>query len=99
MWSVLRQAQDALAQDVAEDLGGAGADTAAAREQLVELPLPVVGRPLRAVRDLRIRPDHLGGGERQLLVELAPEELGGRAFGARLPAAQDLRQAAIAVEL
>src|SRR5919108_5953602 len=99
MASVLWQAEHALAQDVLEDLGGAGADAAGAREQLVELPLPVVGRPRRALADLRVGPDDLGGGARQLLVELAPEELRGRALGAGLAAAQNLGEAAIRVHL
>src|SRR5512145_381742 len=97
--SVLGQAQHALAQDVAEDLGGAGADTAAAGEQLVEHPLAIVGRPRRALGDLRVRADDLRGRQRQLLVELAPEQLGRRALRAWLAAAQDPGQAAIAVEL
>src|SRR5207247_623716 len=85
--SVLREAEHALAQDVLEDLGRSGADAARAGEQFVELPLPVVGRPLGALRDLGVRPDDLGGRERQVRVELAPEELGGRALGAGLAAA------------
>src|SRR4030095_7335946 len=81
-----------------EDLGGAGADATATREQLVELPLPLVGRP-RALRDLRVRPDHLGGGTPHLLVEPAPEQLGGRALGAGRAPLEDLGEAAVAVQL
>src|SRR4249920_2485757 len=91
--SILGEPEHALTQDVLENLGGAGADAAAAGQQLIELPLAVVGRPLRPFRDLRIGPDHLGGGERELLVELAPEQLGGGTLGARLSAAQDLGEA------
>jgi hypothetical protein len=40
--SVLRQAEHALGQDVAEDLGRSGPDAARLREQLVERPLPAV---------------------------------------------------------
>src|SRR6266498_901838 len=99
MPSVLGQAEDALAQDIAEDLRGAGANTAAAREQRVELPLALVGRQGARCRDLRVGPDHLRGYIRQVLVHLAPEELGRRAFRPRRFAAQDLGEAAVAVEL
>src|SRR5919204_5088217 len=97
--SILRQAEHALAEDVLEDLGGARADAARAREQLVEFPLPVVGRPRRALGDLRVGADDLGGRERELLVELAPEELGRRALGPGLTAAQDFGEAAIGAHL
>src|SRR6266566_8545600 len=97
--SVLRQAEHTLGEDVAENLGGAGTDAASPRQELVELPLAVVGRPLRAVGDLRVRADHLGRDVRQLLVELTPEELRGRALGPRRAAAQDLGEAPVAVEL
>src|SRR5919201_6361727 len=93
--SILRQAEHALAHDVLEDLGRARANAARAREQLVEFPLPVIGRPRRALGDLGIRTNDLGGRKRQLLVELAPEQLGRRALGAGLTAAQDFGQAAI----
>src|SRR5919197_3518378 len=96
--SVFRQAEHALAEDVLEDLRGAGTDAARPREQLVELPLALVGCPA-APGDLRVGPDHLGSRQRQLLVQVAPEELGGRALGARCAAPQDLGEAAIAVEL
>src|SRR6266705_1292319 len=85
---VFGQAEHALGEDVAEDLRGAGADTARPREQLVELPLAPVRRPRRAVRDLRVRADYFGGDVRQLLVDLAPEELRGGALGPRRAAAQ-----------
>src|SRR5512143_2333363 len=97
--SVLGQAEHALAQDVAQDLGGAGADAAAAREQAVELPLALVGRVRAARLDLRVGSDDLGGQLGQLLVEQAPEELGGGALRPRRAAAQDLGEAAVAVEL
>src|SRR5262245_50735902 len=97
--SVFRQAQHALAEDVAEDLGGARPDSAPPREQTVELPLALVRRPLAAARDLRVRADHLGGHFGQLLVHLAPEQLRGRALRARRLALEDLGEAAVAVEL
>src|ERR1043166_5772887 len=97
--SVLREAEHALAQDVAQDLGGARADAAAAREQAVELPFPLVRRVRGAGGELRVGADDLGGELGQLLVELAPEELGGRALRSRRAAAQDLGEAAVAVEL
>src|SRR5438132_2796037 len=96
---VLGQPENTLGEDIAQDLGRAGADSAAARQELVEFPLAVVRRPGRAVGDLRVRADDLGRDVRQLLVELAPEELRGRAFGPGRAAAQDLREAAVAVEL
>src|SRR5439155_21694605 len=96
--SVFRQAEHALAEDVLENLRRAGTDAARAREQLVELPLALVGRP-RPARDLRVRPDHLRGRQRQLLVEMAPEEFGRRALRSRRAAFQDLGEAAVAVEL
>src|SRR5438477_135548 len=68
-------------------------------EQLVELPPPFVGGPRGAVLELRIRTENLRGGLRQLHVGLAPQELRRRAFGARVPAAHDVREPAIAVEL
>src|SRR5215467_8229220 len=98
-WLVLRQAEHALGEDVAKNLGGPGADPAAAGQQLVELPLAVVRRPRGAVGDLRVRSDDLRGDVRQLLIELAPEELRGRALGPGRAAAQDLREAPVAVEL
>src|SRR5712692_8233287 len=77
--SVLGEAEDALAQNVAQDLRGAGADAAPAGEKGVELPLPVVGREGARLGDLRVRADRLARHVGQLLVDLAPEELGGRA--------------------
>src|SRR6266566_1697131 len=96
---VLRQAEHAFGEDVAEDLGRAGADATRAGQQLVELPLAVVRRPRRLAGDLRIGADHLGGDVGQLLVHLAPEELRGRALGPGRAAAQDLGEAPVAVEL
>src|SRR5262249_56976162 len=52
--SVLRQAEHALGQDVPQDLRRAGTDAAPAREQLVELPLALVGRPVRPRSDLPV---------------------------------------------
>src|SRR5438034_6747293 len=95
---VLGEAEQALGEDVTEDLRGPGADAARSREELVELPLALVRRPRGAVRDLRIRADHLGGDLREVPVHLAPEELGGRALGPGRAAAQDVREASIAVE-
>src|SRR5215472_8135416 len=97
--SVFREAEDALAEDVAEDFRGACADAAAAREETVELPLAFVGRPLARRRDLRVRPDHLGGDLREILIHLTPEELGRRSLRPRRLAAQDAGEAAVAVEL
>src|SRR5204862_2287331 len=96
--SVLRQAQHALGEDVAEDLRRPGADAAGSREELVELPLALVGRPWGAVRDLRVRADHLRRDLRELLVQPAPEELRRRALGAGLATLQDAREAPVAVE-
>src|SRR5512138_2820459 len=96
---ILRQPEDALGEDVAEDLGGPGPDAASTRQELVELPLAVVGRPGRTMGDLRVEADGLGGDVRQLLIELTPEELRGRALGPGRAAAQDPREAPIAVEL
>src|SRR5205814_955824 len=96
---VLRQAEDAFGEDVAQDLGRAGADATRAGQQLVELPLAVVRRPRRLAGDLRIGADHLGGDVGQLLVHLAPEELRGRALGPGRAAAQDLGETAVPVEL
>src|SRR2546429_9584828 len=62
-------------------------------------PTPIVRRPGRAGGDLRVRTDHLSGGLRQVLVHLAPEELGGRALWPGCAPAQDVRQAPVAVEL
>src|SRR5467141_1339301 len=92
------QPEDALGEDVAEDLRGTGADATGPCQELVEFPLTVVRRPARAVGDLRVRTDDLGPDERQLLVELAPEELRGRALGPGRAAAQDLGEAPVAVE-
>src|SRR5262245_34364653 len=54
---VFRQPEHALAQDVAQDLRGAGADAAAAGEEAIELPLPLVRGPGAARGDLRVRSD------------------------------------------
>src|SRR3990172_578085 len=97
--SVLGKSEHPLAQDVAEDLRRAGADAAAAGDQRVELPLAVV-RGERARRgDLRVGRDDWGGDVGQLLVHLAPEELGGRALGPRVRALEDPGETAVAVEL
>src|SRR3970282_3037194 len=97
--SVLGKSEHPLAQDGAEELRRAGADPAAAGDQRVELPLAVV-RGERARRgDLRVGPDDLGGDVGQLLVHLAPEELGGRALGPRVRALEDPGETAVAVEL
>src|SRR5262249_59044383 len=84
---------------VAEDPGGSRPDSARAREELVEFPLTAVRRPLRPAGDLRVRTDHLGGDVRQLLIDLAPEELRRGALGPGRAAPQNLGEAAIAVEL
>src|SRR6185503_18585422 len=65
----------------------------------VELPLALVGRPLAARRDLRVRADYLGGHLGQLLVHLAPEELRRRALGPRRLALEDPGEAPVSVEL
>src|SRR5260370_25107491 len=98
MASVLRQAEHALGEDVAEALGGAGADAARAGEELVELPLALAGRPGRTVGDLGVRADHRGRALGEVLVPLAPEELRRRALGPGRAAAQDLRQGPVTVE-
>src|SRR5262245_30258943 len=73
--SVFRQPEYALAEDVSQDFRCAGADAARHRERRVELPLPLVGRPIGAGRELGIRAQDLRRDLRQFLVELAPEEL------------------------
>src|SRR5712692_2785623 len=99
MTSVLGQAEDALTQNIAEYLRGARANAAAPREKRVELPLAVVGRERARRRDLGVRSDDLRGHVGQVLVHLAPEELRRRPFRPRRLAAQDLGEAAVAVEL
>src|SRR4029453_4546223 len=56
-FSVLGQAEYALAEDIAENLRGAGADTAAPGEENVEFPLAVVGREGARGGDLRVQAD------------------------------------------
>src|SRR3990172_3900719 len=74
--SVLRQPQDALPQNVFQDLGGAGSDRAGPRQQAVVRPLPLVRGP-GALRDLDGRSQDLRRQLGQLLIHLAPGELGG----------------------
>src|SRR5262245_13970946 len=96
--SVLGQPEYALAQDVAQNFRRPGPDAAGPGQQLVELPLTLVGRPLRAVGDLRVGTDDLGGDLGQLLIDLAPEQLRGRALGAGSAATQDVGEAPVTVE-
>src|SRR5262249_22068928 len=97
--SVLRESEHALAEDVAEDFRGAGADTASARQQLVKLPLSLVGRPRRTGSDLRVWAQDLSGHQGQLLIYLAPVELGRRTLRTGGATRQKLGEARVAMEL
>src|ERR1043166_3999644 len=68
--STPREAEDALGDDVAQDLARAGLDRVAARAQLLVSPVAVVLAFEDLHRELR-----------QPLVLLRPVELGARAFG------------------
>src|SRR5215469_5360786 len=95
----LRQPQHALAQDVAEHLRGPGANAAGLGEELVVGPVAVGGRAGRPFQELTVEAQEPAPRLRQLLVELAPEELRGRPLRPRLAPAQDLGQAPVGVEL
>src|SRR3990172_10699613 len=96
--SVLRQPQDALPQNVFQDLGGAGPDRAGPCQQAVVRPLPLVRSP-GALRDLARGAQDLRRQLGQLLVHLAPGKLGGGPLGpGRLPL-DEAGEAPVAAEL
>src|SRR3954469_5951556 len=90
MSTSLRQAEDALGDDVAQDLRRPRLDRVAARPQLPVLPEPVPRR-LRA-GDLRVQAEHRLGQRGQPLVRLAPGQLHPRTLRARDAGLQQCRQ-------
>src|SRR3972149_3662985 len=96
---VFREAEHALAENIAQDLRGARAGPAAPGQGRVEGPLPLVGGPGARRLHLGVRADHLRRHLGQILVHLAPEELGGGALGPGHDALQDSRETPVAVEL
>src|SRR5262245_46439453 len=96
--SVLGQPEYALPQDVAQNCRCARPAATGPRQQPVDLPLALVGRPFRAVGDLGVGTDDLGGDLGQLLIDLAPEQFRGGALGAGSAAPQDVGEAPVAVE-
>src|SRR3954452_15926961 len=82
-----REAQNALRDDVLEDLGGAALDGVAAGAQQLVGPA-VAGRQ-------RVGTEQVGRELRELLVGLRPHPLGQRALGARRAVLLDRRQPAV----
>src|SRR6185437_4210409 len=80
--------EQAFGNDAALNLGSSFLDRVAARAQRPILPSPALDRVWRSFLEHRARTLH---GERELvhpLIQLAPQELRDRAFGARRAAAQ-----------
>src|SRR5262249_48424755 len=104
----LRQAEHALAEDVALDLARPGRDRVLARGNQPVQPAGCVGNELRAAIDQRVHAEHLAGGVGDADAELGARELEDRALRPRrLPAvlareraeARVLHRLAVDVEL
>src|SRR5439155_10043092 len=78
-----RQAEDALADDVLLDLGGATLDRVGARAEERVLPDAALDRPVRPARELRVGTFDLHGQLLELLVSLHPDHLSDGGFRPR----------------
>src|SRR5262249_37246777 len=90
-WSILRQTEDALGQDVPLDLSGAALDRVGPRPEERVVPVAAVDRPGRALRELPVGAEELLGEVLERLVPVAPPDLPGGGLGARHLAPEELR--------
>src|SRR5215469_14439698 len=94
--SALRQAEDALADDVVLNLVAAGGNGAAARRQHPERPLAAVDRMIRLVLHLAVGPEQLHRVELDAQVQLGAAQLHHRALRSGRQALEPARELAIA---